>query len=80
MLTRCLNDRMIKSFWFWDSFLVYAMVLGIFTVCVYLLTVTIGGNKHFQAIIGFASSSIEALLGVPQFWLNFKRKNTSGLS
>jgi hypothetical protein len=30
--------------------------------------------------IGMLSSGIEALLGVPQFWLNFGRKNTCGLS
>ena len=34
----------------------------------------------FVALIGSLSSGIEALLGVPQFLLNYQRKNTQGLS
>lgn len=37
-------------------------------------------SKFFVETMGMLSSGIEALLGVPQFWLNFGRKNTFGLS
>jgi solute carrier family 66, member 2 len=34
----------------------------------------------YQAILAYTSSAVEAGLGVPQFMLNYKRQNTSGLS
>ena len=37
-------------------------------------------NPYYQGFLGYTSSAVEAVLGVPQFMLNYKRQNTSGLS
>jgi len=34
----------------------------------------------YIGILGLLSSSIEAMLGIPQLYLNFQRKNTNGLA
>jgi hypothetical protein len=44
------------------------------------LTFLCEDSTLFMDSIGMLSSGTEALLGVPQFWLNFGRKNTCGLS
>ena len=51
-----------------------------FTLIVMLITLVLKDYETFQFVLGILSAAIEALLGVPQFILNFKRKNTSGLS
>lgn len=47
-----------------------------------LLAVTYFGTGKiwFNVVFGTLSSGIEALLGVPQFWLNFTRGHTTGLA
>ena len=42
-------------------------------MCGILLVMTMigGGNASYCAVIGMLSSGIEALLGIPQFWLNY---------
>ena len=45
-----------------------------------LMTVFFHQNPVFQLFLAYTSSSVEAILGVPQFMLNYQRKNTSGLS
>lgn len=36
---------------------------------------------HFyDELLGISSSMIEAMLGIPQFYLNYNRKNTEGLA
>mmetsp|Transcript_13018 Transcript_13018/g.21993 ORF Transcript_13018/g.21993 Transcript_13018/m.21993 type:complete len:85 (+) Transcript_13018:693-947(+) len=37
-------------------------------------------SKAFIWLLGILSSLIEACLGLPQFYLNFTRKNTEGLA
>ena len=37
-------------------------------------------NALYGWMLGMASSAVEALLGVPQFWLNFQKKHTKGLA
>jgi len=38
------------------------------------------GEEWFNVLLGTLSSGIEALLGVPQFWLNCSRGHTTGLA
>jgi hypothetical protein len=44
------------------------------------LTVQFGEIRAYQTFLGLASAGVEALLGAPQFILNYQRQNTSGLS
>ncbi len=34
----------------------------------------------YQGFLGLTSSAVEAVLGVPQFLLNYRRQNTEGLT
>jgi hypothetical protein len=72
--------KIYMHFWFWDSFYSYAKFLAGFTIVVGIITGFLHANPVFQHLIAFASSGVEACLGVPQFILNYKRQNTSGLA
>lgn len=69
-----------QRFWFWDSFKTYAEFLASFAFFMIAVTAILHSNVVFQHLIAFLSSSIEALLGIPQFLLNYRRQNTSGLA
>jgi hypothetical protein len=45
-----------------------------------LTNILFDGDTGYNILLGTLSSGIEAMLGVPQFILNFQRKNTKGLS
>jgi hypothetical protein len=45
-----------------------------------ILTALFSQFTFYVGVLGFFSSSIEAMLGVPQFYLNYQRKNTEGLA
>lgn len=45
-----------------------------------LATIFLGENRTYQTMLGLLSSGVEAMLGAPQFLLNYQRQNTSGLS
>ena len=74
------KSRLLRDFWFWDSFYSYAKFLAAFVLSMIIITACLKQNHTFKVTIAFLSSSIEALLGVPQFLLNLRRQNTSGLS
>ena len=72
------SDR-IRNFLFWQEFSSYTKFLVGFAFAMFFITLIFGENLLYQSAIGFSSGAIEAMLGVPQFLLNYKRKNTSGL-
>ena len=58
-------EEVLRTFWFWDSFLTYFKFLIGFTASMLFITYGFSANLTFQAGIGLLSSGIEALLGVP---------------
>lgn len=74
------EEEFESAFWYWDKFTNYVWCIISMVVVFAALTWVGQDSKAFSDSIGMLSSGIEALLGVPQFWLNFGRKNTSGLS
>lgn len=78
-ILRVLESDRIRNFWFWDEFSSYTKFLVGFAFVMFFITLIFGENALYQSVIGFSSGAIEAMLGVPQFLLNYKRKNTSGL-
>ena len=75
-----MDEEHVESFWQWSSYsdyLLFVVALAAFTCSV---TIYFGEDKTYQYLIGSASSGVEAILGAPQFYLNYKRQNTSGLS
>lgn len=45
-----------------------------------ILTYMCQSSGNYITLLGILSSSIEALLGLPQFLLNFQKKSTHGLA
>jgi hypothetical protein len=76
---RVLESDRIRNFWFWEEFSSFTKFLVGFAFVMFFVTLIFGENLLYQSVIGFSSGAIEAMLGVPQFLLNYKRKNTSGL-
>jgi len=69
-----------SKFWKWDSYADYLLFISFFSSIVGLLTLAFRLNPLYQGLLGFSSAGVEALLGTPQFMLNYRRQNTSGLS
>ena len=67
-------------FWHWNHFLPYIKTLGIMTAILTVITMLASDELWFSVTLGTLSSGIEALLGVPQFWLNCSRGHTTGLA
>lgn len=75
------NANEIKeSFWKWRYYSDYLQFICMIAFTVGLMTVFFHQNPVFQLFLAYTSSSVEAILGIPQFYLNYQRKNTSGLS
>ncbi|CDW77367.1 UNKNOWN [Stylonychia lemnae] len=70
----------IETFWNWNSFNMYLMHIGALIAITFGMTVIFQKSENYSFIIEQLSVGIEALLGVPQFLLNYKKKNTEGLS
>ncbi len=75
------------NFWNWDHFIDYVVVFTVFTIVIGIITifvfVAIGNstvNTLYTEMLGYISLSMEALLGSPQIWKNFRNKSTQGLS
>jgi len=69
-----------STFWKWENYADYLLFISFFSSSVGLLTIPLRSNPTYQALLGFSSAGVEALLGAPQFLLNYQRQNTSGLS
>jgi len=59
------GDRFVESFWYWKRFSSYIKALALMIFILFILTDLFGENMTFIALMGTASSFIEALLGVP---------------
>lgn len=70
-----------KNFWNWDnlfSFLFSSVLLGII---IGLFCIAFGiHNKIFLETLGYISTAIDVLLGLPQIYTNYKLKNSQSLS
>lgn len=49
-------------------------------MCLLGLTLLFKDYEAYATVLGSLSAMVEACLGIPQFLLNFKNKNTLGLS
>lgn len=74
------KDEFVESFWYYKTYQQYLNVIGVVVVALALLTAAFKDSEVFVATMGTWSSVIEAMLGVPQFYLNFSKKNTQGLA
>jgi solute carrier family 66, member 2 len=71
----------MKNFWNWPYLLDYAYFLCLFTLILGFISNVIGFDNHFYVeFLGFASASVEAIIGVPQIIKSYSSKSTESLS
>ena len=54
--------------------------MGVMICVLTVSTIAFGNSPLYIGTLGTLSSMIEAMLGVPQLYLNWQRKNTEGLA
>ncbi|XP_072374011.1 solute carrier family 66 member 2 [Scyliorhinus torazame] len=69
-----------KYFWAWSRFLDYIQFCLAFTVLCLFVTYLLIDSQLYVETLGFLAVLIEAMLGVPQLFRNFKNKSTAGMS
>jgi solute carrier family 66, member 2 len=69
-----------EKFWQWRHYNDYLLFICILGATIAIFTAIFHNNTCFQSLLGYTSSGVEAILGVPQLLLNYRRHNTSGLS
>ncbi|XP_078400697.1 solute carrier family 66 member 2 [Cetorhinus maximus] len=69
-----------RYFWAWSRFLDYIQFCLTFTVMCFFVTYLLIDSQLYVETLGFSAVLIEAMLGVPQLFQNFKNKSTAGMS
>ena len=62
-----------EKFWQWHFYSDYLLFVCMMAATVGMFTVLLHQNPGYQALLGYTSSGVEAVLGVPQFLLNYRR-------
>jgi hypothetical protein len=71
----------IKEFWNWPYFLDYFHFISILSITLSSVSFILGfDNRIYIEFLGLVSAGVEALIGVPQIWENYKTKNVKTLS
>lgn len=70
----------MQRFWYWRHYSSYLLAFFVMNAILTILTYIFQSSNNFKVLLGVLSSSIEALLGLPQFLLNFQKKSTHGLA
>ncbi|XP_076449408.1 solute carrier family 66 member 2-like isoform X2 [Babylonia areolata] len=77
---RRFTDFDIQYFWKWTDFLSYVEFTLTFTLAVGVVTYALLSVAPFVQFLGFMAVFMEAMLGMPQFYRNFRNKCTVGMS
>ncbi|XP_064640376.1 solute carrier family 66 member 2-like isoform X1 [Lineus longissimus] len=78
--SRSFLDFNWKYFWKWTHFSSYLQFLLLFSAVVGLMTYLMLNVTVYIETLGFLAVFAEALLGAPQFYRNFIKKSTAGMS
>mmetsp|Transcript_28062 Transcript_28062/g.50266 ORF Transcript_28062/g.50266 Transcript_28062/m.50266 type:complete len:159 (-) Transcript_28062:8-484(-) len=70
----------LSNFWNWEDFSMYLQFIFSLVLALFMLTSVFRASSLYFEILGFLALGVEALLGVPQYYKNFKRQSTDGLS
>ncbi|XP_078066743.1 solute carrier family 66 member 2 [Mustelus asterias] len=69
-----------RYFWAWSRFLDYVQFCLTFSVLCLVTTYLLIDSQLYVETLGFSAVLIEAMLGIPQLFRNFKNKSTAGMS
>jgi uncharacterized protein with PQ loop repeat len=77
---RSFTDLDPEFFWQWTDFCSYVEFIMVIAVLCSVLMFFLVDFSPFVETVGFLAVFTEAMLGVPQFYRNFKNKSTYGMS
>ena len=60
-----------ESFWYWRDFTEYVKTIGGVTAVLTVVTIVASEQEWFKLTLGTLSSGVEAMMPLPQFWLNY---------
>jgi len=69
----------IDDFWKWTDFSSYVQFMVLFTLLAGLVTVAFIGSPYYVELLGLIAVMTEAMLGVPQFYQNYRNHSTEGM-
>ena len=69
-----------KNFLNWRNISDYMLFITALGAVIGVSTCLFKDYPMYQNFLGLTSSAVEAVLGVPQFLLNYRRQNTEGLT
>jgi len=77
---RAFIDFDMRYFWKWNRFSDYLQAFLLFVAVGSYISYIFNESVVYVETIGFLAVFIEAMLGAPQFYRNFKNKSTQGMS
>jgi len=69
----------IDDFWRWTDFSSYVQFMAVFTLFASVVTIVFIGSPYYIELLGLLALMTEAMLGVPQFYENYRNKSTEGM-
>ena len=72
-------DMNIDDFWKWTDFSSYIQFMVVFTLLAGVVTFMFIRSPYYVELLGLLALMTEAMLGVPQFYRNYRNKSTEGM-
>jgi len=73
------SDMNIADFWKWTDFSSYVQFMALFTLMASAITYKFIENAFYVELLGFLALMTEAMLGLPQFYRNYRNQSTEGM-
>jgi len=73
------SDMNIDDFWKWTDFSSYVQFVAMFTLLASVVTFMFLRSPYYVELLGLLALMTEAMLGVPQFYQNYRNKSTEGM-
>lgn len=72
-------DLNVDDFWKWTDFSSYVQFMALFTLLSSIVTVAFIDSPFYVELLGLLALMSEAMLGVPQFYRNYRKQTTEGM-
>jgi len=69
----------IADFWKWTDFCSYVQFMAVFTLLASVITYKFIESAFYVELLGLLALMTEAMLGVPQFYRNYRNQSTEGM-
>jgi len=73
------SDMNVDDFWKWTDFSSYVQFMAMFTLLASIITFVLIRSRYYVELLGLLALMTEAMLGVPQFYRNYRNQSTEGM-